>query len=315
MLPVRERALFAMILLAGCGRFGFDDSSNVRGDDAGPIDAAPDAMTCDPGAREDFPRWAVPNFATGMPHQSSYTVLGIGETVKDNVSGLIWQRVPPPDMAQAEAEAYCDGLALDGACDWRLPQRIELISLSDYTKYDPTIDAGAFPGTPSKAFWSATPERNASGRAWYVSFQNGVIETTTRSDPYAVRCVRGGGSQPATHYTSTVDTVLDNGTGLTWERVVDLGTYNYDEAMARCAALTTAGGGWRSPSANELETLVDVSVVSPAIHSLTFPSTPSTLFWSRDVQIADPSQGWTVNFDTGTVARSLTTSLPVRCVR
>lgn len=305
-----------MVVLAGCGRFGFDGRD--AGDDApegGPADAGPDAMTCEPGTREDFSRWTMPNFAAGMPHQASYSVIGIGETVKDNVSGLIWQRVPPPSMSQTSAEGYCDGLTLGGACDWRLPQRIELISLADYTKYDPTIDTTAFPGTASAAFWSATTERDAPTRAWYVSFQSGVIETTNRSDSYAVRCVRGGGSQPAMHYTSTVETVLDNGTGLTWERVVDLGSYDYSEAMARCAALTTAGGGWRSPSANELETLVDVSVVSPAIHSLTFPSTPSTLFWSRDVQIGDPSQGWTVNFDNGTVARSLTTSLPVRCVR
>ncbi|MEO7093302.1 MAG: DUF1566 domain-containing protein, partial [Polyangiales bacterium] len=158
-------------------------------------------------------------------------------------------------------------------------------------------------------------ERNAPQRAWYVSFLNGLIDTTIRTDPYGVRCVRGGGSQPASHYTSTVDTVLDNGTGLVWERTVDVGNFNYSDAMARCAALTTAGGSWRSPSINELETLVDVTVVSPAIHTLTFPQTPASLFWSRNVQINDPSQGWTVNFDNGTVARALTTALPVRCVR
>lgn len=313
MMLVRERALIAMVLLAGCGRWGFEDRVAMSGDDAGPSDAGPDAVTCEPGLREDFARWTMPNFTAGLPNMASYTPST--DTVKDNVSGLIWQRVPPPNMSQAAAEAYCEGLQLDGACDWRLPQRIELISISDYTRIDPTINTTVFPGTRPIAYWSATPERNAPQRAWYVSFLNGLIDTTIRTDAYGVRCVRGGGSQPVAHYASTVDTVLDNGTDLTWERTVDVGNFNYADAMARCAALTTAGGGWRSPSINELETLVDVTVVSPAIHTLTFPQTPSSLFWSRNVQVQDASQGWTVNFDNGTVARSLTTALPVRCVR
>ena len=313
MVFVKEHALLALALLAGCGRWGFDDRIGPSIDAEAPSDAAPDAMTCEPGAREDFARWTMPNFTAGMPHPASYTPST--DTVRDNVSGLIWQRVPPPNMSQAAAQAYCEGLQLDGACDWRLPQRIELISIADYTKYDPAIDRTVFPATTSSPYWSATPERNAPLRAWYVSFVNGLIETTIRTDSYGVRCVRGGGSQPASHYTSTVDTVLDNGTNLTWERTVDVGTFNYAGAMARCTSLTTAGGGWRSPSINELETLVDVTVVSPAIHSLTFPQTPSSLFWSRNVQVQDATQGWTVNFDNGTVARSLTTALPVRCVR
>lgn len=310
---VRVYALIAVTGLAGCGRFGFDGRGvGTTDDDAGPIDAAPDAMTCEPGVREDFTRWKMPNFSPGLPNQASYTV--IGGSVRDNASGLVWQRTPPADMPQPDAEAYCEALTLDGACDWRLPQRIELISITDYTRTDPTIDATTFGNVP-RPFWSATPDRNAPSRAWYVSFSNGVIDTTVRSDAYGVRCVRGGGSQPAARYTSTAETVLDNGTGLTWERTVDVGSFNHAEAMARCATLTTAGGGWRSPSINELETLVDVSVASPAIHSLTFPLTPASLFWSRNVQVVDTSQGWTVNFDNGTVARALTTALPVRCVR
>lgn len=299
--------------LVGCGRFGFDDRAPGTGDDAGPIDTAPDAMTCEPGAREDFTRWKMPNFSPGLPNPASYTV--IGGSVRDNASGLIWQRTPPADMSQPDAEAYCEALTLDGACDWRLPQRIELISISDYTKAGVTIDTAAFGDVPPTPFWTATLDRNDSLRAWYVSFSNGVIDTTVRADPYGVRCVRGGGSQPGAHYTSTAETVMDNGTGLTWERTVDIGSFTYAEAMARCAGLTTAGGGWRSPSINELETLVDVSVASPAIHSLTFPQTPASLFWSQNVQVGDTSQGWTVNFDNGTVARALTTALPVRCVR
>jgi hypothetical protein len=127
--------------------------------------------------------------------------------------------------------------------------------------------------------------------------------------------VRGGGTMPATHYDATVDTVLDMQTGLTWQRALEPSSHDHASALTYCAGLALAGGGWRVPSINELESLVDVSQQDPAINPIVFPNTPSSLHWSRDIQVADNSQGWTVDFGTGTVARSLQTALPVRCVR
>lgn len=253
------------------------------------------------------------NFSAGLPHPAQYAPAST--TVRDLVTGLVWQRIPAADMTQPDAQTYCDDLVLDGACDWRLPERIELISIADYTRFNPTINPTVFPGTAANAYWSSTPHRDQTDRAWYVSFYNGLIDATVKVSPYDVRCVRGGAAPPPAHYTSTSTIVLDNGTGLTWERMVEVGTFNHSQAQSRCDLLAQDGGGWRSPSINELETLVDVTEVSPAIHSLTFPSTPASLFWSRDIQASDASQGWTVNFDNGTVARALTTALPVRCVR
>lgn len=35
---------------------------------------------------------------------------------------------------------YCEGLALAGHTDWRLPNVRELLSIVDYGRYDPSID-------------------------------------------------------------------------------------------------------------------------------------------------------------------------------
>jgi hypothetical protein len=299
-----------MVALAACGRLGFSDRSAP---DA-PPDIPADAPSCDPSSPGDFARWPIPNFSTGLPNSASYSVAATNDLVQDTITRLEWQRTTQPRMTHDLAVQYCTSLVLGGNCDWRLPERIELISITDYTKFDPTLDPIVFPGTIGDAYWSATPEDNAPQRFWYVSFRNGLIGTTMNGT-YPVRCVRGGYDVPATHYTSDVNTVRDNGTGLIWERMVDPGNFNHAQAMARCSTLAVAGGGWRSPSINELESLVDATATSPAIHSLTFPSTPASLHWSQNIQVGDPSQGWTVNFDNGSVARSLTTALPVRCVR
>ena len=274
-----------------------------------------DAPGCQPDLPADFARWAIPNFVAGLPNPATYLVDTAAGVVRDQVTNLVWQRTPIGPLPQPDAQAACAALVLDGNCDWRLPSRIELISITDYTRSYPALPPGIWPDTMGQDFWSASPELGSTVRAWYVSTTVGIIDTTIKTTALPVRCVRGGYTVPPAHYTADVDTVLDNSTGLVWERVVDPGNFNHAQAMSRCASLPTAGGGWRSPSINELESLVDITEQSPAIHSLTFPQTPATLFWSRNVQVQDMSQGWTVNFDNGSVARALTTALPTRCVR
>ena len=306
--------MIAAVSLAAC-KFGFEERTIGPPPSDADIDAAPDAPNCGPASHGDFATWPMPNFSAGLPHLASYTTSTDGKVVHDEVTRLYWmQNAAPTQMSQTDAVAYCESLNTGGACDWRLPERVELISISDYTRINPSFDATVLSGAGA-VYWSATPVRNDVNRAWYVSFSNGVIERTTKTSTYAVRCVHGGAPPPPAHYTADASIVTDNGTGLVWERMVDVGSYNHDSAITRCANLPLAGGGWRSPSINELESIVDVTQVSPAIQNITFPSTPSSLFWSRNVQVSDMSQGWTVDFDQGTVARALTTALPVRCVR
>ncbi len=141
------------------------------------------------------PGWAMSKMpnppSTGLPNPASYTVVGDG-TVRDNVTGLVWQRdVPSAGYNWRQAKDYCSHLTLPG-CGWRLPTRIELVSLVDFTKPSPgpTIDTNAFPGTPGDAFWSSSPLASAPYLAWIVYFHGGSVAPFDVTFSHRVRCVR-----------------------------------------------------------------------------------------------------------------------------
>ena len=118
------------------------------------------------------------------------------DTVKDNKTGLTWQRaVPATRYPWADAKTYCSSLNLGGyASGWRLPTKRELETLIDHrSDYGyPTIDTTAFPGTPQDVFWTSTPFAGVSSKAWCVSFQStwGTALGSDSAGSLYVRCVR-----------------------------------------------------------------------------------------------------------------------------
>jgi len=126
----------------------------------------------------------------GAPNLESYTVHGDG-TVKDNVTGLVWQQTASTTLfTQAAAVAYCAGLSLGGHSDWRAPSYVELVSLVDYGTPSPNIDATAFPGALGEPFWSSTPYAVPTGNGWVVTFNAGYVDIYDVSSSHYVRCVR-----------------------------------------------------------------------------------------------------------------------------
>jgi hypothetical protein len=134
----------------------------------------------------------------GVSPVDSYDTSSVAGVVIDKVTGLWWQH--PIDAndnqgnncsggcTQAQALTYCAHLNLGGHCDWRLPTRIELISIVDITRQNPAIDGPAFPGTPAADFWTASslPELGA----WVVGFAAGGMQIYAQSTLDRVRCVR-----------------------------------------------------------------------------------------------------------------------------
>lgn len=110
---------------------------------------------------------------------------------KDVIHGtLIWQDGNEDIKKEwKEAKEYCNNLNYAGYTDWRLPTKTELLSIVDYTRYDPAINK-AFKNGKSNWCWSSTPFTKRSSTAWNVNFSNGGTDSGGLSNSYCVRCVR-----------------------------------------------------------------------------------------------------------------------------
>jgi len=158
------------------------------------------------------------DYTINMP---SYTDNNDG-SITDNVTGLMWQKCSDGQSgtycATGSATTYnwyqaagiahasynvdatnvCGNLTLAGQTDWRLPSRIELVSLIDNGVYNPAINTIYFPSTVSSSYWSSTTYAYNTSYAWLVFFSSGnpntdykSVSSNSSSANYA-RCVRGG---------------------------------------------------------------------------------------------------------------------------
>lgn len=113
-------------------------------------------------------------------------------TAYDTMTKLTWEQAASSTFyTQTEAVTHCSTLGLNGAA-WRLPTVKELVTIVDASvpSPGPTVDATAFPGAPSGAFWSSTPYAGASGYGWAVYFGIGYPAYNVASEAGYVRCVR-----------------------------------------------------------------------------------------------------------------------------
>ena len=100
--------------------------------------------------------------------------------------------------------------------------------------------------------------------------------------------------------------VIDNNTGLTWEKSPSEETYTWENRATHCNELNSSNYGgintWRVPNPLELFTIVDNSTYDPATNSnfSGMPTENSTYLWTNneyegDTSYADyfsPSYGW-----------------------
>jgi hypothetical protein len=304
------------------------------------VQTEPPGYTC----LGQFADWPMPDAAPGSKFAPSYDTTTTPGTVIDLVTDLMWQRFLPATASSPEtmydgctgtddpfwctweeAKIYCNNLVLAGNSDWRLPTRIELESVLDETKSNPSIDSTAFPNTPQTSFWSSSPyvgyalwQPFPPGDAWTVSFNRASAADGRGIDHYPARCVRGGGTvsgYPQSRYVvnSSNDTVNDTRTGLVWQRTIDSNDYLLEAAISYCSA---RGSGWRLPSFKELLTVVDPTQAIDAMHAamdpVAFPNTPLTSFWSSYGRV-DFRFGLAIS--SGTTTSGDPSVHRVRCVR
>lgn len=320
--PARSLVGLLLAAAAGCspGAVATTDAGDAAAsfwDAVGPADAQ-NAAESGVGATFacGFPMPNAPGL--GLPHSAAYDIARPGVVV-DQVTGLLWDRRPLPAGSQGDAAEACAGSAVAGSRDWRLPSVIELISLVDLSRSDPSVDASVFAGTPNAPLWTSTPVADREGTFWFVHFSNGGAGNAPGATPLAARCVRRPSSESSCdsrfriHETGAPGgTVQDVSAALTWERA---GVLHQTLAAAKqhCVAL---GGPWRLPTLKELQSIVDYTRVRPSVDLTVFPETPIDYFWTSSVPAGFPEDAWVVDFVHGfSYGLASDTIANTRCVR
>lgn len=237
----------------------------------------------------------------------NYTLSSDGLTVKDEVTGLTWQKSYDSGIYNwASIQTVVDNLNIQnygGYSDWRVPTIKELYSLWNTSVGWPYIDTDYFDLTYTDEqdlshaiFWSSDKYTGVMGNvsangetpgaelAFGVNFGTGHIKSySIRVGPkHQVRCVRGNLSYGVNLFQNNNDgTISDLATGLMWQQDDNGSGMDWEHALAYAQTQNSANylghSDWRLPNAKELQSLVDytrspyatdAANVGPAINSL-----------------------------------------------
>lgn len=190
-------------------------------------------------------------------------------------------------------------------------------------------------------YWTSTSAAINPAYAWYIHLEGARMFYGNKKQYCFLWPVRGGGSDiiPATGQKQCYDSrgnriactdsgqdgelvrgtawpeprfeeidtrVIDRLTDLCWTRKADLTgrQVTWDEALAAVARLNAGAAEklhWRLPNINELETLVDCSMHSPALPAgHPFQETRET-YWSSTTSIFEPTWAWALYLHKGAV--------------
>ena len=237
-----------------------------------------------------------------------YTKSSDGLTVKDEVTGLTWQKYYDAGIYYwAETQTLVDNLNnqnYGGYNDWRVPTIKELYSLWNGSVGWPYIDVNYFDikytdeqDLSHAIFWSSDKYTGVMGNisgapgaepgaelAFGVNFGTGHIKAySIKVGPkHFVRCVRGNLSYGVNLFQNNGDgTISDLATGLMWQQTDNGSGMDWEHALAYAQTQNNANylghNDWRLPNTKELQSLVDYTRspyatnsanVGPAINAL-----------------------------------------------
>lgn len=154
-------------------------------------DAGFDVVFGDASVANRWATWRMPNPADAETDANNVTyspgpMSDAGPLVHDNVSNLSWTKNDLGALTYFDAIKACESAGL------RLPTRIELYSLVDYTKKNnKTYDESTFNGTGS-VYWTQSPALPSMTSVWGVNFTNASLVTIdlTLGEKNFARCVQ-----------------------------------------------------------------------------------------------------------------------------
>ncbi|MEI6208009.1 MAG: FG-GAP-like repeat-containing protein [Desulfuromonadales bacterium] len=158
---------------------------------------------------------------------SRFTDNGNG-TVTDNLTSLIWLKnancfdVQTWSTALGNANRLSSGTCSlsDGskAGDWRLPNVVELESLSDLSHFGPTLPTGhPFTSVKNSIYWTSTTNARYTDYDWTISFNSGLIYDYDKLLSYYLWPVRTSPTRlsittPADDLSTTATSITISGT-------------------------------------------------------------------------------------------------------
>jgi hypothetical protein len=248
----------------------------------------------------------------------SYTTTAT--TMTDSVTGLVWELDPEGvEKARAAAVSYCETLDLAGQTDWRLPSRLEYVTVLDEGLPNGFAMPPGVPVTTTGPHWTSSPTGTTAGASFVVHDGYGMWTVADDSTPMLARCVRGptlGGSVQV-----GTDTAIDAMTELEWQRTnLDDSDRDWESALDHCETLEHGGKtDWRLPSIKELATIVDEAAAEAlVVDSATFGDSQALRYWSSTPAISFGSERLALTLETnfGTSSSIKMTELSAaRCVR
>jgi len=140
----------------------------------------------------------------GVSQPSTRFIDNLDETVNDDFTGLMWTRdaISPGPVACNPGTRKSWQEALDyAAClnannyltynDWRLPNRKEIFSITDFSTADPAFPSSPFINVPTtNGFWTSTSDISEPDKAWFAGAQSGALNSNPKTFPKEVWPVR-----------------------------------------------------------------------------------------------------------------------------
>ena len=237
--------------------------------------------------------------------------------VEDTWTGLVWHRnanFAEFPLTWKEAFGYVKEMNRcehSGRSDWRLPTREDLFSLISHQTINPCLpDSHPFQNVFEGYYWTRTECARLPNQAWYIHMGGARIYRGMKHGSYMVWPVAGDkrvSGQIKDRFVAQEYLFCDRLTQRSWlnDTWLGRGAVTWQQALEQIKKINdekVAGHrDWRLPNIRELESLVDVSLHSPALAAGHLLNRVHEGYWSATTSLYEPRYAWVLYSKDGAI--------------